>query len=93
MPTAIPYSDVRVEGNDVVVSGVGGKALAKSLVQKNTLTVAELANTLGFVHPNQISLDDDGSVRISNPAVAAKITQATQNRAPAEAFIDNNCNC
>jgi hypothetical protein len=91
MPYTISKTDVRVDGTTAIISGEGGRRLAQSLVQKNALTLAELATTFGFVHPTEITLGPDGSVHIDNEGVA---TRANSLNAAADGdFFDTNCSC
>jgi len=92
MPYQISKSDVRVDGTTTVISGEGGRRLAQSLVQKNALTLAELANAFGFVHPTEISLGPDGSVRIENEGISAKANALAAADGDGD-FFDTNCQC
>ena len=93
MPYKISSADVRVNGNAAVISGDGGQQLAKSLIQKNALTLAELASTFGFVHPTEISLGPDGSVQIENEAVLRKAKSLNAAGGNGGDFFDTNCQC
>ena len=92
MPTEISMKDVSVKGTTVTVSGSGGSALVNSLVQKNGITLAELSHTFGFIHPNEISIANDGSVKINNPQLAKHI-QARAGGDDGGHFFDTNCSC
>jgi dTDP-4-amino-4,6-dideoxygalactose transaminase len=92
MPGPLSMQDVSVSGNNVKVTGAGAQALGNSLLQKHSVTIAELSDELGFVDPQKLSMGADGSITINSPAVAAKITQLKA--AGVAAALDNlNCNC
>jgi hypothetical protein len=96
MGTQIRLSDVRVESGKVIVGGEGGNALANGLVRKNATTIGELAGSFGYIDPTEISIGKDGSVIISNSALASKVNEMTQQKgssAGGEPFFDNNCHC
>jgi hypothetical protein len=96
MPTKIKMSDVKVDGDSVIVHGKGGTALANSLVQKNGTTLAELAEKHGLVQPHEISIGGDGTVQIHSAKIAASVRGRLANPGLVkddEGFFDTNCSC
>ena len=93
MPTKITAADVSVHEGAVKFTGTGGAALAQSLVQKNGLSLAELAHSFGFIHPTDISIEKDGSVTIKNANAAKKVEGMLQSGISAETIFDTNCQC
>jgi hypothetical protein len=91
MPTPLNPNDVSVSGDTVRVTGAGAQALANDLVQKNAVTLAEVADALGFVHPKNISIGTDGSVTINSAGVAKKVSELKAGGA--RPLINLNCNC
>jgi hypothetical protein len=74
MPTPLEMRDIAIAGSTVTVTGAGAQALANSLIQKHSVTLAELADQLGFVDPKNITIDADGSITIASNKIAAKLT-------------------
>jgi len=93
MPTTIKMSDVKTKGDSVIVSGEGGTALANSLIQKNSATLAELADKHSLVLPHEVSIGSDGSVQIANAKLAANVHGMLARAARDEGFFDTNCSC
>jgi hypothetical protein len=58
------------------------------------MTLAELASTFGYVHPEEITIGPDGSVHIANAKMAAKVSsQSGAQLASKSQFFDTNCSC
>ncbi|BDA86795.1 hypothetical protein Sa4125_43370 [Aureimonas sp. SA4125] len=93
MATKITTDDVRVEADRIVVHGAGGKALANSLVKKNAVALAEMAEKLGFVHPEDISIESDGSVEIRGQGVVDRVKSLSRDAGGGSSLWDTNCGC
>lgn len=93
MPKPLPFADLDADGTTAKIRGESARALSEALIKKPAETYAELGNSIGIVRPHEISIDTDGSVIISNPAIATELQKRMAGVDPTVAFFDTNCSC
>lgn len=93
MPTPIPFSDVTIDDDrNCCISGDGASAMRDALIRKQPNTMGELADKYTYVDPNEITIDDQGRVIISNPTFSDLVENALGADGTVS-FLDTNCSC